>query len=175
MPVIVVAHDPEWADKAENEASQIKATLGDIVLAIHHIGSTSIPGIHAKPIIDFLLVVESIEALDEHSRAMEMLDYESMGEYGIPGRRYFRKSNAQGIRTHHVHSFEKDHAEVFKHLVFRDYMIAHPEAAEDYARLKKRLASAHPDDIQAYMDGKDPFIKEHLAKGMIWYSQQIPG
>lgn len=175
MPVIVVAHDPDWAEKAENEATQIKSALGKIVQAIHHIGGTSIPGIYAKPIIDLLLVVGSIEALDDKTSAMEMLGYEARGEYGIPGRRYFRKSNAQGIRSHHVHSFEKGHAEVFKHLVFRDYMIAHPDEADAYARLKIRLAAAHPDDIEAYVDGKDSFIKEHITKGMIWHSKEVPG
>ena len=85
MTVAVVAHDPLWADEARHESSHIKAALGDIALAIHHIGSTAIPGIYAKPILDFLLEVEAIEVMDAKSETMERLGYESKGEYGIPG------------------------------------------------------------------------------------------
>jgi len=172
MRVRVVAHDPAWSVKAEQEAHRLQTALGEFVVAIHHIGSTAIPSIYAKPIIDFLLEVDSIEILDEHAKYIEDLGYQSMGEYGIPGRRYFRKSNDQGIRTHHVHSFEEDHEEVFKHLVFRDYIIAHPEEAEAYGQLKHRLAIAHPDDIEAYVDGKDPFIKESIARALAWHNTQ---
>jgi GrpB-like predicted nucleotidyltransferase (UPF0157 family) len=172
MRVKVVTHNPVWAAEAELEATQINSALGDVVLAIHHIGSTAIPGIYTKQILDFLLEVDDIQQLDQNISVMESLGYESMGEYGIPGRRYFRKSNVQGIRTHHVHAFEKDTEEVIKHLAFRDYMIAHPDHARAYSELKRSLAAAHPDDIQAYVDGKDPFIKKHLARAMSWHSSK---
>jgi GrpB-like predicted nucleotidyltransferase (UPF0157 family) len=125
---------------------------------------------HAKPIIDILLLVEDINRLDEQSPAMEGLGYEVMGEYGIKGRRYFRKEDASGTRTHHVHSFQIDSPEFERHLAFRDYMIAHPEKAQQYSTLKQKLARAHPDDIEAYMDGKDPFIKEHEVSATDWMS-----
>ena len=91
-----------------------------------------------------------------------------MGEYGIPGRRYFRKFNASGNHTHQVHAFQTASAEVKRHLAFRDYMIAHPIEAQAYGELKRRLAIEHPDDIEAYIDGKESFIKEHEAKAIIW-------
>lgn len=167
MPV-VVEHDPKWIDKAELEAGEISAVLGELLVDIQHIGSTSIPHIYAKPIIDFLLVVTSIDRLDEEQAALIKLGYEAMGEYGIPGRRYFRKADAQGVRTHHAHAFQVGHEGVHNHLVFRDYMIAHPEIAHAYGLLKKELAAKYPDDSQAYMDGKDPFIKEHLRLARRW-------
>lgn len=168
--ITVVPHDPAWKSKFQEESGHISRALSENVLAIHHIGSTAIPGIHAKPIIDILLLVADINLLDEQSPAMERLGYEAMGEYGIKGRRYFRKEDALGNRTHHVHAFERDNPEYERHLAFRDYMIAHPEEAQQYSLLKQELAQVHPEDIEAYMDGKDPFIKEHEAKAIDWMS-----
>ena len=166
MRIQVVAHDPAWRGEFEAEARRITRALGDLVVRLHHIGSTAIPGIFAKPIIDFLMEVEDIVDLDDRSSFMEEIGYEAMGEFGIPGRRYFRKNNALGVRTHQVHAFEADSTEVERHLAFRDYMIAHPEEAQAYGDLKRKLAQEHPDDIEAYMDGKDPFIKECEAKAI---------
>ena len=166
MRIQVVAHDPAWRDEFKAEASRITCALGDIVVRLHHIGRTAISGIFAKPIIDFLWEVDDIVELDDRSSFMEEIGYEAMGEFGIPGRRYFRKNNALGVRTHQVHAFEADSTEVERHLAFRDYMIAHPEEAQAYGDLKRKLAQEHPDDIEAYMDGKDPFIKECEAKAI---------
>lgn len=99
---------------------------------------------------------------------MESLGYEVMGEYGIPGRRYFRKDNREGTRTHHIHAFEAGSAEVERHLAFRDYMIAHPGDAQRYSELKRRLAEKHPQSIDGYMDGKDGFIKEMDRRAAQW-------
>ena len=172
MRIQVVAHDPAWRGEFEAEARRITRALGDLVVRLHHIGSTAIPGIFAKPVIDLLMEVDDIVELDDRSSFMEDLGYEAMGEFGIPGRRYFRKNNASSVRTHQVHAFEVDGTEVERHLAFRDYMIAHPEEAQAYGDLKRKLAQEHPDDIEAYMDGKDPFIKEYEAKAIVWRTSQ---
>ena len=86
--------------------------------------------------------------------------YEAKGEYGIAGRRYFRKDNRAGIRTHQVHVFVSGSPDVIRHLAFRDYLRAHCQKALQYSKLKVALAKAHPNDIHAYMDGKDALIKE---------------
>jgi GrpB-like predicted nucleotidyltransferase (UPF0157 family) len=172
MSVRVVAHDPGWKSEFEAEADKISGALGDLVVTLHHIGSTAIPKILAKPVIDVLLEVDGIVRLDDKSSAMEQLGYEVMGEFGIPGRRYFRRDNASGIRTHQVHAFQKDSPQIERHLAFRDYLIAHPAEARTYGELKRRLAREHPDDMEAYMDGKAPFIKEHEAKALAWWSSQ---
>jgi GrpB-like predicted nucleotidyltransferase (UPF0157 family) len=166
--VEVVPHDPRWRDSFEAESRQIAAALGENVVAIHHIGSTAVPGIHAKPIVDLLVEVKDLAGLDGRSAAMESLGYEVMGEYGIPGRRYFRKDNQEGIRTHHVHAFEAGSAEVERHLAFRDYMIAHPADAQRYGELKRKLAQEHPQSADAYMDGKDGFIQEIDRRAVRW-------
>lgn len=172
MSVRVVPYDPGWVNAAQSDLYLIKDALGQIVVSADHIGSTAIPDIYAKPILDLLLEVGSLAALDGRSGDMQALGYKSMGEYGIPGRRFFSKSNRHGVRTHHVHSFENGHESILQHLVFRDYMITHPEEAEAYGQLKLSLAADHPDDIEAYMDGKDLFIKERITRAMAWRNNQ---
>jgi GrpB-like predicted nucleotidyltransferase (UPF0157 family) len=144
--------------------------LGDVVVAIHHIGSTAIAGLPAKPIIDVLLEVKDIERLDRDTPRLEALGYEAKGEFGIPGRRYFRKDDARGIRTHHVHAFKAGNAHIARHLAFRDYMRAHPDEAQTYGALKQRLTHEHPHDSEAYIDGKDAFIKEQERRALAWRS-----
>jgi GrpB-like predicted nucleotidyltransferase (UPF0157 family) len=170
MRIQVVAHDPAWRSEFEAEAQRITQALGDIVVRLHHIGSTAMPGIYAKPIIDFLLEVDDLVELEDRTSAMAQLGYEALGEFGIPGRRYFRKNNAAGVRTHQVHAFAADSPQIERHLAFRDYMIAHPAAGRAYGELKQKLARKHPQDIEAYMAGKDPFIKEHEARAIAWRS-----
>ena len=172
LKVEVVPHDPHWRDAFEAEAKQVAAALGENVVAVQHIGSTAIPNIHAKPVVDLLIEVREIAEVDGRSLLMESLGYEVMGEYGIHGRRYFRKDNREGIRTHQVHAFEAGSAEVVRHLAFRDYMIAHPLEAQRYSELKRRLAEEHPQSMDEYMDGKDGFIKEIDRRAALWRSAQ---
>jgi GrpB-like predicted nucleotidyltransferase (UPF0157 family) len=166
--VEVVPHDPRWRDAFEAEAKRVAAALGQNVVAVHHIGSTAIPNIYAKPVVDLLVEVRDLAQVDGRSSAMESLGYEVMGEYGILGRRYFRKDNQEGIRTHNIHVFEARSAEVERHLAFRDYMIAHPGEAQRYSELKRKLAEEHPQSIDGYMDGKDGFIKEMDRRAARW-------
>ncbi|MBD2529326.1 GrpB family protein [Nostoc flagelliforme FACHB-838] len=170
MKVEVVPHNRTWRGKFDDESKYVALTLGENVVAIHHIGSTAIPHIYAKPIIDLLIEVENIAKVDDRSLGMEELGYQVMGEFGIPGRRYFRKENETGTRTHHVHTFTAKSLEVERHLAFRDYMIAHPEDAQKYSELKRKLAKQYPNDIIGYMDGKDGFIKEMEKKALVWWT-----
>jgi GrpB-like predicted nucleotidyltransferase (UPF0157 family) len=147
--------------------------MGENVVAVHHIGSTSILDIYAKPIIDLLVEVKDISKVDGQNSSMELLNYAVMGEFGIPGRRYFRKNDQEGIRTHHVHTFQVGSEQVERHLAFRDYMIAHPEDAQRYSELKRKLARKYPTNIDGYMDGKDEFIKEMDKKAAQWRMLQI--
>lgn len=172
--VVVVPHDPRWRDLFEVEAQHIAAALGENAVAIHHIGSTAIPDIHAKPIVDLLVEVRDIAETDGRSARMESLGYQVMGEYGIPGRRYFRKDGPDGSRTHHVHAFRAGSDEVKRHLAFRDYMIAHPVDAQRYGELKQKLAEEHPHSMDAYMDGKDGFIKEMERRAARWLNPARP-
>jgi GrpB-like predicted nucleotidyltransferase (UPF0157 family) len=168
--VEVVPHNANWHRAFEDESKQVAIALGKNMVAVYHIGSTAIPTIHAKPIIDMLVAVEDIAKVDEQNVSMRALGYEVMGEFGIVGRRFFRKNNEVGIRTHHIHTFEVGSAQVERHLAFRDYMRGHAEHAQRYSELKQKLAKQHPHDIEGYMDGKDEFIKAIDKKAAEWRS-----
>jgi GrpB-like predicted nucleotidyltransferase (UPF0157 family) len=168
MVIQVVPYEDRWRSDFDAEAHRIATALGDGVVRLHHIGSTAIPGIGAKPVIDMLLEVADLSELDRRAARLAPLGYEAKGEYGIPGRRYFRRDDAAGTRTHHLHAFVAGSAAVDRHLAFRDYLIAHPLIARAYGELKQRLAQQFPDDMNAYMDGKDAFIKHHEAEALRW-------
>lgn len=172
--VEVLPHNLRWRDAFDAEAQLVATALGENVVAIHHIGSTAIPNIYAKPVIDLLVEVREITEVDRQSSAMRSLGYEVMGEFGIPGRRYFRKDNEEGIRTHQVHSFEIGSSEVARHLAFRDYLIAHPDDAHRYSRLKRKLADEHAQNMEGYIAGKDDFIKEIDRRAALWRASAAP-
>ena len=168
MKVCVVSPEPSWAVIYEAEVAKLRQALGELPFEVHHIGSTAILGIYAKPIIDILLVVQSLKSLDAKDQNMRELGYEPKGEFGIPERRYFRKDSTSGDRTHQIHSFVQGSAGAIRHLAFRDYMNCHNEAAREYSDLKQGLAASFPNDIQKYMNGKDAFIKQHEAAALAW-------
>jgi GrpB-like predicted nucleotidyltransferase (UPF0157 family) len=168
MLVTVVPHDEAWAGLYEAEAARIRAVLGESLVAIHHIGSTAVPGLAAKPIIDLLPVVTDVALADACTPQFEALGYECMGEFGIPGRRFLR--NGGDVRTHHVHIFGlRSRADIARHLAVRDYLRAHPAAAAEYGRLKAELAAWFPEDIGGYCDGKDAFVKALERAALAWY------
>jgi GrpB-like predicted nucleotidyltransferase (UPF0157 family) len=161
--VRVVPPDSSWVAQFQLEASLIRAALFKHNIEIHHIGSTAIAGIYAKPIIDMMLLIDDLSIADNETAAIQALGYEALGEFGIPGRRYFRKNASSGIRTHHLHAFERHNENGIRHIAFRDYMNSHPIVAQKYSMLKQRLAKEFSCDMESYMDGKDEFIKQHQA------------
>lgn len=173
LRVVVTEYQAQWPRLYAEEAARLAAVFGDELVAIHHIGSTSVPGLQAKPVIDILPVVRNIAAVDRLNDALIALGYEPMGEYGIPGRRYFRKG--PDLRTHHVHVFGVgSHLAIDRHLAVRDYLRADLAAARAYGDLKERLAAQFPADIEAYMDGKDAFVKDLEGKALLWYATHPP-
>lgn len=170
MKVQVVAYDENWVRLFQQEAEKLKQIFAEELIEIHHIGSTSVPELRAKPIIDILPVVRRIDRVDTYNSQMELIGYECMGEFGISGRRYFRKGGDN--RTHHVHVFEYKDRNVLRHLEFRDYLRSHRNDATRYSSLKSELARRFPDDIQAYMDGKDALVKEIEKLAVAWYQKQ---
>lgn len=169
MKTIVIPHDPRWRCKFEEEAAIVAAALGSVATAIHHIGSTAISGIFAKPIIDMLIESSSLEAIDEKTASLESIGYEAKGEFGIPGRRYFRKDNDAGAREYQIHVFNAGSEDVLRHLAFRDYLLSNPSVAQEYSLLKREISKRFPSDIEAYMDGKNPFIKANERIALAWW------
>jgi GrpB-like predicted nucleotidyltransferase (UPF0157 family) len=169
MVAFVVPHDPRWKVAFEDEAKAIKQAFCNTPVHLHHIGSTAIPGILAKPIIDLLGIVSKLAEADGNARGLESLGYEAMGEYGIEGRRYFRKIASDGTRTHHLHVFQYGSSHAERHLAFRDYLIEHSELAKEYSFVKQRLTQGENPTWEAYMDGKDPFISRVEPQAVEWY------
>ena len=144
--------------------------FGDNLVDIEHIGSTAVPGLKSKPIIDILVAVKSLSLADEKQNEFEKLGYEYLGEFGIKGRRYLRKGGDE--RTHQIHVFRfKDEHNLIRHLAVRDYLRAHPLVAKRYGELKAKLALEHPYDIDGYGDGKEAFMKESEKAALAWYRQ----
>ena len=168
MLVKVVPYNPSWEAAYKIEAQQIKDILKNVLVDIYHIGSTAVNGLSAKPIIDIMPVVTNIGSVDRYNRVFEALGYECMGEFGIPGRRYFRKGGDS--RTHQIHIFKQsNHKDIDRHLAVRDYLRTHPDVAAEYGKLKKGLASKFPEDIEGYCDGKESFVKQMELDALLWY------
>ncbi|MBF9233143.1 GrpB family protein [Microvirga sp. BT350] len=163
-------HDPRWSERAGAEGDALAAILGSTLLTVHHVGSTAIPGISAKPILDLLPVVTNLSELDRRKSAIEALGYEWWGEYGLPGRRYCTKVDLDtGRRLVQLHCYVDGSSEIERHLAFRDYLRERPEIARAYDEEKARCQSLHPDDSHAYSDCKDAWIKKIEAEAMARY------
>lgn len=162
MTVTVAPHDPAWQEKFEREAAVIRRALGSAIVAVHHIGSTAISGIHAKPIIDVLVEATSLSAIDMAAERLVAEGFEAMGEYGIAGRRYFRRNDAAGRRRCHVHAFVVGHGAARRHLVFRDHLQQNPDTAAAYSALKRDLAKRYAGDSKRYAKGKEGFIEDAI-------------
>mgnify|MGYP005809768677 CR=1 FL=1 len=165
--IVVTAHSAAWARMFEEEAEAIRRILGENCAAVHHIGSTAVPGLPAKPIIDIMPVVWDIGQVDGVRRPFEALGYEYLGEFGIPGRRYLRKGG--DMRTHQLHIFaHSSRYDVERHLAVRDYLRTHPEAARQYGALKTALAAEFPYDIDGYCRGKEAFVQQLERDALLW-------
>ncbi|MFN2137681.1 MAG: GNAT family N-acetyltransferase [Candidatus Promineifilaceae bacterium] len=166
--IVVTVPDPQWVTLFREEARTLRLLFGDEVVGVHHIGSTSVPGLPAKPIIDILLEVRDIDKVDDFNPAMSQLGYAPRGEYGLPRRRYFPRLDGQRHLSH-VHTWQSNDPEIERHLSFRDYLIAHPAARDEYGHLKQQLAALHRFDQESYMAGKDPFIEDRERLAISWW------
>ncbi len=156
-PIVVVDYDQAWPAQYAAEAARIRDALGAGLIGLDHIGSTAVPGLAARPIVDMMPLVASFEAAESLVPPMEMLGYHYFGEYGIPRRHYFNRPG------YHVHMLEPGSAQATGHIAFRDYLRAHPETAAAYASLKRRLAALHRDDRDGYTDAKAEFVQSIIA------------
>ncbi|MEL6385517.1 MAG: GrpB family protein [Cyanobacteria bacterium J06626_18] len=162
----------DWPQKFRQEVDRLQALIGAELIVIHHIGSTSVPGLAAKPIIDLLPVVHDIQHIDGYTVKFQEIGYKSWGEYGLPGRRFFTKDQ-DGYRTHNVHIYQTGNPEIDRHLAFCAYLKHHEPARQAYANLKRKTYARHPADIDAYNDGKDAWIKEIEPFALAWYRERV--
>ena len=170
-PIILISHNPQWLEEFKKESRLIAQALSDECVAIHHIGSTAINGIKAKPVIDILPEVRDIEKIDSLNGEMVRWGYTPRGEHGIPLRRFFTK-DVNGVRAYHVHIFQAGNPELTRHLNFRDYLRAHPDEAKAYEALKEDLATQF-DNTLDYANAKSDFVRGMDRRASEWKAQLI--
>ena len=158
--VVVVDYDPNWPRRFEAEKARIEAALGGIAVVVEHVGSTAVPGLFAKPIIDIMVGLRRLADGERCVAPLDALGYEFRGDGGIPDHCFFRKGQP---RTHHVHMVEHGSAFWNDHVSFRDRLRASPDLARRYGELKKRLAVEYRTRREEYTEAKTPFIEAVLA------------
>lgn len=159
----VVPYDPAWPAQFAVLRDRIAGALGELCVGIEHVGSTSIPGLAAKPIIDIDVVISSRLKFVEVRDSLADLGYVHRGNLEIPGREAFQRP--AGTAPHHLYVCSVDTPNLHDHLILRDTLRARPDLRDRYAAIKREMAAAHPHDIDAYIDGKGPVIEEIMAIG----------
>ncbi len=158
----VVAYDPEWPRTFDHIRGYVESAVGDHALDIEHVGSTAVPGLPAKPIIDVDVIVRPTEVA-EAIRRLEDTGYVHEGDLGVPGREAF--ASPAGLPAHHLYVCPAGSPSLQAHLQFRDYLRTHPQAADESAALKRTLALQVGGDREAYAAGKSAFVEATLRRG----------
>jgi GrpB-like predicted nucleotidyltransferase (UPF0157 family) len=156
-------YNPLWQEEFKKEKEILSSVLGNEVLGIYHIGSTAIPGIHAKPIIDIAVEVNSFKVLDLLDDKLQERNIIYRPMHDGPGERLYIKGD-NDFRTHHIHFYEKDNLKLKDDLFFRDYLISHPDVANEYDKLKTKLAENYANDREKYTKSKKDFIENVLKE-----------
>ena len=158
-------YNPLWKEDYLKEEKLLKEVLKDRIIEIEHIGSTSIEGLKAKPVIDILIVIKSLDEISEIEEILKDYDYTNRGQQGVPDRYFFAKG-PEDARTHYIHFTEPNSNTYVNQVYFKKYLIEHPEYIEKYCSLKQELASKYADERPKYTAGKNDFIKNviELAK-----------
>ncbi len=167
MRVEIASYDPAWPDQADHEAGRWKTALGAALVEVHHIGSTSVPNLAAKPVLDLIPVIAEGVELDSLQPAVHAMGYEWLGPHGLPRRRYCRRSSATtGKRLVQAHIWSEGDSEIRRHLAFRDLLRADPLMMGAYETLKRHCASHFGDDPAGYCDCKAAWIANAEAKAL---------
>lgn len=169
MPVTLVGYDSNWPQIAAKHSAVI-SSLGAVIVAVHHIGSTAVPGLTAKPIIDLMPLVTNLVDLDQLRFHLESLGYQWHGEFGIPGRRFCTRADKTGTRLVHAHFFESSSPHVRRHIAFRDYLRENRGFACRYALEKRRAQALHPNNSHAYSEEKAAWIRTAETTALLWSS-----
>ena len=162
--VVVLPYDEAWERDFEKISSEIMDALGNLALRIEHVGSTAVPGLSAKPIIDIDVVIKDRSELDTVISALSRTGYTHRGDLGITGREAFSYEGKEHLQKHHLYVCAQDSAELKRHTAFRDYLRSHPDAVREYSRIKEEGARLYPYDIDKYIEHKSPFIEEIYKK-----------
>jgi GrpB-like predicted nucleotidyltransferase (UPF0157 family) len=172
IPVHLVDHDPSWSVLAAQQMQRLRS-LGDLVIDTQHIGSTSVPGIIAKPVVDLIALVRSLDELDLRQVDITLLGYIWHGEFGVDGRRFCTLDDREtGKRLVNLHCYQAGSEHASRQIVFRDYLRAFPDAAQAYSREKRRARDLFPDNSTLYAEEKGEFIRDAVTKALAWERRQ---
>ncbi len=164
--IVIVPYEKAWLSLFEIERRLLRDIFADTAEEIHHFGSTSVPGLSAKPVLDILIAASDLKRVDALNPRMRQNRYVPQGEYGIPGRRYFVKTAAENpeIHTYHVHVYQSGDPKIAQELLFRDCLRANAALLREYEQLKLRLADRYRFSPEEYTDAKSEFIAEALKR-----------
>lgn len=162
--VVVLPYDEQWKQDFLAIKAELAAALGPLALRIEHVGSTSVPGLSAKPIIDIDVVIKDCSALEDVVPALGKIGYQHEGDLGIAGREAFKYEGKEHLRKHHLYVCPEASPELKRHIAFRDYLRTHPDAVREYSAIKEAGAKKYPDDIDGYIAYKSPFIERIYAE-----------
>ena len=162
--VIVLPYDAAWESAFEAIRAEIQTALGDLMLGIEHVGSTSVKGMSAKPCIDIDVVIRDYSVFDAVVQKLDTIGYIHEGDLGIKDREAFKYADKPHLMTHHLYVCPRDSEELHRHIVFRDFLRKNPEAVKEYSMGKEKAAALFPDEIEQYIAFKAPCIEELYIK-----------
>ena len=157
-------YDSAWKTAFEEIRKEIEEAVGDLIVGMEHVGSTSVEGMSAKPCIDLDVIIPDYTVFDNVVDRLKVIGYFHEGDLGIPGREAFRYSGKPHLQNHHLYVCPKDSVELHRHITFRNFLRNHPEAVKKYSAVKETAARLFPDDIDRYMAYKAPCIQELYAQ-----------
>ena len=158
--VIVLPYDAAWKSAFEAIRDEIEAALGDLIIGIEHVGSTSVEGMSAKPCIDMDVIIKDYSAFGEIVRKLGAIGYIHEGDLGIKDREAFKYTDKPHLMMHHLYVCPRESEELRRHIVFRDFLRQNPEAVKKYSLMKEKAAELFPNDIDGYIEYKSPCIEE---------------
>jgi GrpB-like predicted nucleotidyltransferase (UPF0157 family) len=162
-PIIVVPYQEGWPDQFRRLSDRLNDALGPLAARIEHVGSTAVPGLWAKPIIDIDIVISMEAAFGLIQSSLDRIGYDYLGDQGVNGREAFGlRESGTAVPEHHLYVCRSDSDELRRHIEFRDYLLTHSERAAGYSELKRNLAAKYRDDRNAYTDAKNEFIATAL-------------
>ena len=162
--VVVLPYDEQWKQDFLRIKAELTNDLGQLTIGIEHVGSTSVRGLSAKPIIDIDVVMIDYTVWEDVASALGKIGYQHEGNLGIVGREAFRYDGKEHLKKPHLYVCPKDSPELKRHIAFRDYLRTHPDAVREYSHIKEEAAKQYPNDIERYIEHKSPFIEKIYAE-----------
>ena len=158
--VVVESYDETWTSAFEEIKKEIESAVGDLIIGIEHVGSTSVEGLSAKPIIDIDIIIKDYSIFDAVVNKLNTIGYIHEGNLGIKDREAFKYSDKPHLKRHHLYVCPQQSEELYRHITFRDFLVNNPEAVKKYSVVKEKAAQLFPDNIEKYIEYKSPCIEE---------------